>query len=209
MPVSWPQPVVAVRRTSRREPAGITVLREEPPDHDVVLLDGLVVTCRARSIVDCLRLLPEEPGRALLDRALQQGWIGFAELVARTQELVGRRGVPRLRRHLRVASWGSRSEAERRLRRLLLVAGVRGWRAEHPVPGVGVVDLAFPELRLAIEVDGRAWHVAADRFQLDRSRQNALVDRGWTVLRFTWEDLERRPTEVLSTIRRTVARLAA
>jgi very-short-patch-repair endonuclease len=39
---------------------------------------------------------------------------------------------------------------------------------------------------VAVEIDGFAFHHAPDRFQRDRTRQNALVGLGWTVLRFTW-----------------------
>jgi very-short-patch-repair endonuclease len=68
--------------------------------------------------------------------------------------------------------------------------------------------VVFRELRLVIEVDGRAWHSAGDRFQRDRERQNRLVASGWTVLRFTWEDQMVRPQHVVSTIRQMCARLA-
>jgi hypothetical protein len=44
-------------------------------------------------------------------------------------------------------------------------------------------------------------HSGADRFRADRRRQNALVLAGWTVLRFTWDDLVHRPAHVLTEIR--------
>lgn len=207
--VPWPTPVVLVPPTSRREPAGITALRDVLDDDHWMLRDTLPMTTRPRTVLDCLVLLPEPAGRAFLDRALQQRWISFDELVRRTQERVGRRGVPRLRRHVRVAAYGVRSEAERRLRRLLVQAGVTGWVADWPLMGVGVLDVAFPDVRLAIEVDGRAWHCSGDRFQHDRTRQNALVARGWTVLRFTWADLVDRPGHVVATVRATLRRLTA
>ena len=56
---------------------------------------------------------------------------------------------------------------------------------------VARVDLALPDSRLALEHDGRAVHDRADAFVSDRRRQNALVAAGWTVLRFTAEDLRR------------------
>ena len=61
--------------------------------------------------------------------------------------------------------------------------------------------MAFPELRIAIEVDGWAHHSDVDRFRHDRQRQNTLVALGWTVLRFTWTDLTDRPAYVIATIR--------
>jgi very-short-patch-repair endonuclease len=208
-PVSFGAPAIAVPPQHRREPSGILVLRETVPQDDLVVVDGVRTTGWARTVVDCLRLLPESQGRTHLDRWLQEGWITFDELVHRTQQMVGRRGVPHLRRHLRTASVGVRSEGERRLVALLRGARVRGWIPDYPVAGVGRIDIAFPDLKLAIEVDGRAWHVADDRFQRDRSRQNELVRRGWTVLRFTWADLVTRPQHVVLTITATLAALAA
>ncbi len=43
--------------------------------------------------------------------------------------------------------------------------------------------------------------MTADRFVADRRRQNALVNARWTVLRFTWHDLDARPDDVLNEIR--------
>jgi very-short-patch-repair endonuclease len=63
------------------------------------------------------------------------------------------------------------------------------------------VDVAFGQVRLAIEVDGWAFHTTPARFQRDRQRQNRLVAAGWTVLRFTWHDLTDRPDYVLATVR--------
>lgn len=54
---------------------------------------------------------------------------------------------------------------------------------------VARVDLAFPAHRIAVEYDGRAVHDREDAFLRDRRRQNDLVRAGWTVLRFTAEDL--------------------
>ncbi|MGH3321446.1 MAG: DUF559 domain-containing protein [Streptosporangiaceae bacterium] len=64
-------------------------------------------------------------------------------------------------------------------------------------------------LGLVIEVDGRAWHSADDRFQRDRRRQNALIVAGYEVLRFTWEDLAESPEYVIATIREKTASMAA
>jgi very-short-patch-repair endonuclease len=104
---------------------------------------------------------------------------------------------------------GAAAHSERVLHRLLRRAGVRGWLPNHEVWSAGeliaVVDVAIPSLRLAIEVDGMAYHVDVDRFRRDRSRQNALVALGWTVLRFTWADLVERPGYVIATILRLAA----
>ena len=66
---------------------------------------------------------------------------------------------------------------------------------------VGEVDAAYPELKLAIEVDGFEHHSTPEAFQRDRTRQNGLVALGWTVLRFTWHDVVQRPAHVAQLIR--------
>ncbi len=71
------------------------------------------------------------------------------------------------------------------------------------------VDFAYPDQRLAIEVDGFAAHSTVDAFRRDRSRQNALVTAGWTVLRFTWTEVDRCSPGVGSAIRQARRRLAA
>lgn len=209
MPVEWPRPVLRVPATSRREPSGIQLIRGDVADSDVRRTPDLRATGRALTVVDCLLLIPEPAGRDLLDRALQLRWISFDELVWRTQALTARKGVRRLLRHVRAAAPGARSEAERILHGLLRRAGIRGWVAQLAVDGIGVLDVAFPAPRLAIEVDGWAWHSADERFQHDRRRQNALVAAGWTVLRFTWADLTQRPAYVLAVIDTALRRAQA
>ncbi|MGH9224336.1 MAG: endonuclease domain-containing protein [Acidimicrobiales bacterium] len=66
------------------------------------------------------------------------------------------------------------------------------------------VDLAYPARRLAIELDGVTAH-GGNRFQTDRTRQNAPVLAGWTVLRFTWADVTERPDRVVAAIRLALA----
>jgi very-short-patch-repair endonuclease len=199
--VPWPRPFILVPETSRREPAGITIRREPVDDADVVLRDGLLLTSRPCTVVDCLRVVPHRTGVDLLDRALPQRWLTFEDLVQRTQQLVGRPGATKLVRHIRVAQSGNRSEAERTMARLLRKARLTSWQANVALEGVGVLDIAFFAQRVAIEIDGRAWHSAGERFQSDRSPQNRLVLQGWTVLRFTWEDLVKRPDAVIRQVR--------
>lgn len=101
------------------------------------------------------------------------------------------------------------SAAERLAHRLLRAAGVTGWKAnlEVTVDEAGYfIDIAFRAARLAVEIDGHIHEDAADMFQSDRYRQNALVRTGWRVLRFTYEMLVNRPQYVLDMILAALAR---
>ncbi len=95
------------------------------------------------------------------------------------------------------------SAAERLAHQLLRAAGITGWRANFPVPTIGsvyYVDVAFPAVKLAIEIDGRLHEDDKLVFESDRWRQNHLALLGWTVLRFTWKMLTEHPELVIQTI---------
>jgi very-short-patch-repair endonuclease len=47
------------------------------------------------------------------------------------------------------------------------------------------IDLAYPELKLAIEIDGWVHHGARSAFDADRARENELEIIGWDRLHFT------------------------
>jgi very-short-patch-repair endonuclease len=95
------------------------------------------------------------------------------------------------------------SEAERRGHRLLREARVTGWRSNLPVRLGGALyylDIAFPRARLAVEIDGRLHELDREVFESDRWRQNALVQAGWRVLRFTWSMLVNHPEQFVRDI---------
>ena len=88
--------------------------------------------------------------------------------------------------------------------KLLRAAGITGWKANYPV-GPYKIDVAFPELKIAIETDGWAFHSDPDAFRRDRKRQNYLILQGWRVLRFTWLDLVEYPQRVIAEIRAAIS----
>jgi very-short-patch-repair endonuclease len=65
-------------------------------------------------------------------------------------------------------------------------------------------DFAYPERRIAIEVDSVSIHGTAQALQRDFERQNKLINAGWIVLRFSWHDLKFRPEYVADTIRQAL-----
>ena len=199
--------------TGRSSFPGVRVLRDPLRTDDIWIADGMRITCPARTVVDCMRLLPDDAALTLADRALQRGWISVGELRGRVREMVGRHGTPRLARLASAATDGTRSAAERVMAGLLRRAGITGWVPNAAITdGAGLIgygDFTFAGLRLVIEIDGQAFHTDASRFQRDRARQNRLVAAGWTVLRFTWADLRDRPNRVTVEIRTMIGRLEA
>jgi len=104
------------------------------------------------------------------------------------------RGTQALRRI--VAAWNDdglpANVAEMRIVRLLLASGLPQPVRQHEIWGdggfVARVDLAYPEHRLAIELDSFRWHAGRGPFRGDRVRGNRMAAVGWRVLRATPED---------------------
>ena len=59
---------------------------------------------------------------------------------------------------------------------------------QHPVPGVGFVDLLVGN-RLVIEVDSKAHHTGVERYESDRTRDRELIRLGYLPLRFTYRQV--------------------
>ena len=184
----------------RHLPAGVTCRRK-----------GMPVTSPLRTLVDLAAVFDRE----LLDQALDRGTASrlFTDAAVGAElSRWSRRGLAgpvllRQRLSLRDAS-SSRpaSVLERRMDRLLRTARVPLPQREHPVmEGAYRLDFAWPEQKLAVEVDGYASHSSTRAFQYDRRRQNALVVAGWTMLRFTWDDVTSQHEKVAEHIRAALA----
>lgn len=72
---------------------------------------------------------------------------------------------------------------------------------------VARVDVAYPELRLAIEADGFRFHAGPGSWERDLARRNALTALGWHVIHVTWPDLSERPRRVAEDVRQALRRL--
>lgn len=189
---------VTVPRNSHGRPRdGIRLRRRDLDPHDIVEHNGLRVTALPLTVVEAAAR--RGGGAKLMDRALQRH-VELTQLWRAHLRNKGRHGSPAARRLLQAAQDGARSEAERLLVTLLRDAGFTGWTTNHPVGGYQV-DVAFVAAKVAIEVDGWAFHTDSEVFQIDRTRQNAIALLGWNVLRFTWLDLNEYPDRVIATIR--------
>jgi very-short-patch-repair endonuclease len=180
---------------------GCRVRRRNLRDADIVEHNGLQVTALPLTVIEAA--VRRGGGLKLMDAALQRH-VELRPLWAAHLRNKGRYGSPAARRLLQAADDGARSAAERLMVQLLKSAGITGWKANYPVAGYKV-DFAFVGPKVAIEVDGLAFHSDADDFHKDRIRQNAIALAGWQVLRFTWIDLTEYPDRVIATIRQAIS----
>ena len=146
---------------------------------------------------------------ALIERFLRDRLIKPGELAAVLAALSGSAGQAVRRRIVRISADNPWSGGERALHQLLHGAGLHGWEA-NPVLMIDgrsyYPDLLFRAQRLVVEFDGYEIHSRPDVFEADRARQNALVEAGYLVLRYTWKQLSGQPDAVVRQLRAVLAR---
>lgn len=102
------------------------------------------------------------------------------------------------------------STLERRFLRLLRATRLpepeRQYHIRRAGRVVARVDFAYPAQRIAIELDGYAFHSGRLSFEADRARQNRIVEAGWSPVRVTARQIADGPDEVIATVRRALAR---
>lgn len=143
-------------------------------------------------------------GIVLLDHVEQTHAVRRVELERAFERHPGGWGSQTIRTLLRRTGDGAHSELERLAISVLRSAGITGFKPNQTVrlsSGEAVeIDIAFVDRRIAIELDGFAFHSDADSFRYDRRRGNRLMADGWTVRRFTWDDLVGDPDGFIATV---------
>lgn len=62
------------------------------------------------------------------------------------------------------------------------------------------LDAAMPEIKLGIEADSRKFHSNPEDIARDQKRDMELATQGWTILRFTEEELDEKQHEVVKVV---------
>jgi len=178
------------------------------PPSDTVGRDGLLVIAAARTLVDLAPLAEPDDLEDMLIAADSLGILNHRRLDELLDPAARRRGARKLRTLLGEDPVRVRSRTELRMRRLCREAGlpepivnghidVGGWSFE--------VDLHWPSLRLVVEVDGYRFHGGRRRANDDRERDQLLTIAGWTVVRFTRDQVVDEPELVVRRLRALAA----
>jgi very-short-patch-repair endonuclease len=182
---------------------------------DVVLERGIRVTSPCRTILDAASVLTEGELGVAVDEALRRGLLSVQKLRWFLDQNTPRRGpgVTKVRRLLeqRIPGPVPESVLETKFVQLL-----RRNRLPVPVPQFEVrlegrfiarVDFAYPDIRLAVEVDGFRYHSSRKAWERDIDRANALLQAGWRIIRFTWADIAERPRLVATQLAEILEKL--
>ncbi len=204
----WPQVSLDAIQVAVPSPLpqqkGFAFTRRKIPPDLIAAYQGLRFTVPALTAVDMATFSCADA----IDQALRTRMAtlsGMHEALAKTANRIRNPERLRLLIDSRNEPW---SAAERLAHNLLRRACIRGWRTNLPVVIEGrlyYIDIAFERIKVAIEIDGRRHEDDEDLFESDRWRQNALVQDGWRVLRFTWEMLRDHPDAVVAAVRAVIA----
>lgn len=176
---------------------------------DCARIDGIPVTKPDRTLIDLAAVVSPDKLEEALDDAIRRGLVSLPRLRWKLSELAryGRPGIAAVRRVLAIRDGSDAvpmSILETRFLRLLRSAGAREPEIQYSVRDngrlVAIVDFAYPEARIAIEVDGYRHHSGRRKWQEDRTRRNRITARGWLVFHVTALDLKNRGADVCDEI---------
>lgn len=181
---------------------------------DMTIIDGITTTTIERTIFDLCAVVGPVTVELAIDNAIRRDLTTIPALEAMLRR-VGRRGLKgtRLLRallHDRSDSW-TPTESEQEL---MLLTTLRRHGLPEPVTQYTVrddegrfvarVDLAYPDLKIALEYDSYQEHVGNRPHVRDNRRRSALTSLGWAVLVATAEDVGReRGSAFAADVRRT------
>lgn len=165
-------------------PVSVSVMRRTFPAEDVEELRGISVTRRPLTVLTAAQEVDD--GAALIDRALQKGEVTTESLTASLKRNSGAHGMGVARELLDVLASDSESAAERAFVELLQLHQITGWVQQYRL-GNRRLDFAWPAKRVAVEINGWAFHRSHSRFQADGDKAATLAAIGWLLLPFSWQ----------------------
>jgi len=174
---------------------------------------GIPVTKPARTLLDLGAVVPRHVLDRAVDDALAKKLVSYEGLLVILDDLGrrGRRGTASLRASVAERDGVPESVLEAALQRLIS-------RSQLPTPEyqyvirddagrfVARVDAAYPDLRIAIEVDGAATRVGRKALHYDNERQNRIIDCGFLLRRYGWRAVVGGPEKTLGDLDRTICR---
>jgi len=198
---------VVVHRCRRIDPVDI-----------VQRADGIRLTSPPRTVFDSADMIGAEAAASVLEQILNERWATFGTITDTVQRLFhpNRPGSATILTVIRSRpAWREALQSDLELRVLDEIS-----RQELPVPTTQfpmrlpgydhdiAIDFAWPNVKLAVEVDHPAWHAGAIDSHADKGRDRKLATMGWTPARITDIDVHGGLYEAVTDIGRILARLS-
>ncbi|MHA7304577.1 hypothetical protein ACX80E_04920 [Arthrobacter sp. TMN-49] len=171
-------------------------------DDEVLCIEGLWITSRVRTWLDCSRRMSIEELVVVADHLLRipraefedrsEPYATVAELRQMVERHKGTPGIQKARQALALARVGSDSAPESRLRIALAAAGLPEPLINEPVALAHgksrTPDAQFPEYCVAVEYDGGT-HSESGQVGRDIRRQEDFHEAGWIEVRIGKEHM--------------------
>jgi very-short-patch-repair endonuclease len=179
------------------------------PKADLIEVGGLTCTTVERTLIDLGAVVPTRRVGHAVEEALRsyKTDLSMLEFVHQRRRGRGRRGAGVLAEVLDdlKSAPATESPSEREFMNLLRRSGLplpeTQQVIEHDGRFIARVDFLWRDLGLVVEVDGHEYHSTRDQRSSDSSRQNRLTAFGYTVLRFTSDQVRSAHFEIVSTLR--------
>ena len=167
--------VTALRHRRRRASDVVWHESRHLTPRDVTEVRGIQLTGPTRTFLDLGSVLSEQLLEEVLNEGIRRRLLSVPAAWRRLEELGPlRRGAGTVRRVLERQVPGERapeSVLETRFLQLIRSAGVPEPAGQHPVQmpngTIARIDFAYPDLRIAIELDGAAYHFGERRQRRD------------------------------------------
>jgi hypothetical protein len=178
----------------RRPPPGIITWLDRIPPEETQLISGIKVTTPARTAFDLAGRYPLVKAVAAIDALARATRLKPTDVDTLLERHKGHRNIRRARRALKLVDRGAESPQETWLRLLVVEAGYPPPQTQIPVYGpygelVGIVDMGWEEIKLALEYEGDHHRTNRHVFNKDIARHEAMTtDLGWIAIRVTAED---------------------
>ena len=193
--------VVAPTRRRIKGPIRVHVSRTLVPS-DITVRKGIPVTTVARTCVDLTDVLTPHQLANVMHEAAYRKLLNLAQLGEAMARAKGRQKLWVIEKALALnasGSAGTKSPHEDAFLSLLQFAGIPEPRVNTRVLNEEV-DCHWPDRKLVVEIDGQGHR--RERSQREDAERDAMFRQaGWRVVRFTGEDIERMPRDVLARLR--------
>lgn len=185
---------------------------------EITRIDGVLVTTRSRTWLDCARKMSIDELTVVADHLLRhprpaiegrtEPYASPAQLAEMLDRHKGTPGIRKARLALEQARIGADSAPETRLRLALCREGL-----PEPEVNVGTVlrhgvvrqpDLAYPEHRVAVEYEG-AGHSEAAQVIRDIAREEDFSGAGWILVRISKRHMENDAHAAVAKVRAALA----
>jgi len=176
-------------------------------------VSGRSATAAAWTAVEVARTLSRPRALATLDAALRSQQCDRVALSDSVLAQSGRRGIVKVRPLLTIADGRSESPMESEARLVMIDGGLPEPALQYEIVDargrLRRLDFAWPDLKVGAEYDSDRWHTGAEALRRDRERQAALQDLGWIMVPIVFDDVRRRPVELVERIRAHLGRASA